>query len=233
MKNHSINRAVVVTASSKGIGKAVAKSFAAKGDRVMLFGRNEDTLKLASNEIEVETGYPVLYTVGNMSNSHDIKLLFENCVQHFSTVDVLFLNTGRPLRGRFLTFNDNDWQEAFEETFLSYIRIIRNFLPLMQKHSNGFIIANLSAAIFAMEDAKGYYFSNTFRSAFAQFIKEMQCDLLMNNISINGIAPRNMRENEKGSRIYSLEDYTRLVQSICIQKDTPVSGSIFPVGVSF
>lgn len=134
-------KSVLVTAASKGLGKATAQRFAAEGARVVIASRNAEALEKAKNEIVSQTGNSdVAFVVCDMTRADDIKHLVASTVERNGTIDVLINNAGGPPAGGFDQFSDEDWQKAFELNLLSFVRTIREVLPYMKKQRSGRIV---------------------------------------------------------------------------------------------
>ncbi|RZK78725.1 MAG: SDR family oxidoreductase [Pedobacter sp.] len=86
-----INKNVVITGGTTGIGLATAKAFIGEGANVWITGRNSSNLELASAEINNSKLYTV---VSDTSKLEEISVLEKTIATHGSKVDVLFLNAG-------------------------------------------------------------------------------------------------------------------------------------------
>ncbi len=90
-KNDS--KVVVITGSSKGIGKAIAKEFAKSGYSLVLNSRNKDELEQATNEITNEikgNNTRISFIVGDISQEQTCKKLIDEAVNKIGRIDVLF-----------------------------------------------------------------------------------------------------------------------------------------------
>lgn len=181
-------KSVIVTASSKGLGKATAKTFAEEGAYVLLSSRDQTELEEAKKEICSETGNPhVAYTVCDMTNGQAIKDMVAKAVALHGTVDVLVNNTGGPPAGGFEDFEDEAWEQAFELNLLSFVRTIREVLPYMKEQGSGHIINFTSSSI--KQPIDHLILSNTFRTGIVGLAKSLSQELAPHNILINTIGP--------------------------------------------
>ncbi|MFS0574461.1 SDR family oxidoreductase [Sporosarcina sp. 179-K 3D1 HS] len=180
-------KSVLVLASSKGLGKATALQFAQEGANVMITSRSEEGLKQAAEEIREATGSEVATFACDLTRPNDIKALIAEIVSRFGTVDVLVNNTGGPPGGTFDDFDDEEWQHAFELTLLSYVRTIREVLPLMRKQQSGKIINITSTSI--KQPIDNLILSNTFRNGVNGLAKTLATELAKDNILINTVGP--------------------------------------------
>jgi NAD(P)-dependent dehydrogenase (short-subunit alcohol dehydrogenase family) len=101
MSNNNYNnngKVAVITGSSKGIGKAIAKEFAKDGYSVVLNSRDEKDLSRAAQDIAKEIGNNnnnmVSYIPGDISQESVCTSLMEEAVKRFGRIDVLVNNAG-------------------------------------------------------------------------------------------------------------------------------------------
>jgi short-subunit dehydrogenase len=92
-------KVVIVTGSSMGIGKEVAKIFAAQHAKVVLNARNAERLNATRNEL-LESGFDVIAVTGDISSEKDCRMLIETTIQHYGKIDVVINNAGLSMRGR-------------------------------------------------------------------------------------------------------------------------------------
>ena len=83
-------KVAVVIGGNSGIGLAAAKAFALEGARVIITGRDADTLRSAAQEI----GHGAAARRSDISNLGDIESLFAQVRTDHGRVDVLFVNAG-------------------------------------------------------------------------------------------------------------------------------------------
>ncbi|MBB6453520.1 3-oxoacyl-[acyl-carrier protein] reductase [Salirhabdus euzebyi] len=181
-------KSIVITAGSKGLGKATALEFAQEGAHVLLSSRNEEELKKVKAEIQEVTGNEhIQYVVCDMMKPDHIKKLMEHAVSWNGTIDVLINNAGGPPTGNFEKFGDEDWQRAFELNLLSFIRTIREALPHMKKQNRGRIVNFASSSI--KQTLDNLILSNTFRAGIVGLSKSLSQELAEHNILINTVGP--------------------------------------------
>ncbi|OGB60350.1 MAG: 3-oxoacyl-ACP reductase [Caldithrix sp. RBG_13_44_9] len=181
------DKAVLVMASSDGIGKGVAVEFAKEGANVMLFARGEEKLKEVQREIKSLTKKTVLYVVGDITQPEDIKKVVSKTLTELGPIYALINNTGGPPAGTFDKFRDNDWQSAFELTLLSFIRTIQAVLPSMKENGGGRIVNITSSSVKVILD--NLILSNTFRMGIVGLTKTLASELGKDNILINVLGP--------------------------------------------
>lgn len=181
------NKSILVLASSKGLGKAIALKYAEEGARVMISSRNEEQLKATVSEIGSKTGAIVDYHVCDIKDPEAIKSLVDQTVALYGTIDMLVNNSGGPPAGGFDLFDDDVWQHSFELNLLSYIRTIRAVLPHMRKKQEGRIINIASSSI--KQPIDNLILSNTFRTGVIGLAKSLSQELAKDGILINTVGP--------------------------------------------
>jgi len=178
-----MGKAVLVLASSQGIGRGIATEFAREGARVMLFGRSEERLGEAQKAIFDATGLRPSLFAGDLSRPGDIEGAVERVVAEYGGLYALVNNCGGPAAGSFDRFDDAAWQHAFELTLLSYIRSIRAALPVMREQGEGRIVNIASSSVKRVID--NLILSNTFRMGVLGLTKSLARELGPHNILVN------------------------------------------------
>lgn len=180
------DRAVLVCASSAGLGKATALEFAREGARVMLCGRRAAELARAAAEIGAATGRTPAFTVADVTQPADITRLIEATVATCGGLYALVNNSGGPPAGTFETFDDAAWQGAFELNLLAYVRTIRAALPHLRR-TQGRIVNFTSGSVKSPID--GLILSNTFRTGVVGLSKTLASELGPDCVLVNVLGP--------------------------------------------
>ncbi|WP_226580755.1 SDR family oxidoreductase [Halobacillus litoralis] len=188
MNLHVEGKSVVVLASSKGLGKAIALEFANEGAHVLISSRNEEELEKTKAEIQETSGNTnVDYQVCDVTKHEDIRQLMQRSVDLYGKIDILINNAGGPPAGTFDQLEDADWQKAFELNLLSFTRAIREALPSMREQKEGKIINIASSSI--KQSLDNLILSNTFRAGIVGLSKSLSQELAGDNILINTVGP--------------------------------------------
>jgi 3-oxoacyl-[acyl-carrier protein] reductase len=96
-------------------------------------------------------------------------------------------NAGGPPPGDFLNFTDEDWNNAFNLSFMSTMRMTREAVPHMRKVGAGRVINITSYSV--KEPIAGLVLSNAIRSGVIGMAKTLSRELGKDNILINNICP--------------------------------------------
>jgi len=197
---------VLVTASSKGIGRAAAEGFTAEGCNVAICSRNKDELLIASEEIKKKYGAEPVWCICDLNSSKDIENTFETVTKQLGTIDILVNNCGGPAAGNFQQLSEKNWQDAFEQVLLSAVRFCNLAAPGMILQEWGRIINITSVSV--KQPIDNLMLSNSLRTGLIGFAKTLSNEVAKFNVTVNNIAPGYTLTN----RIYDLA-VTRAKQS--------------------
>jgi NAD(P)-dependent dehydrogenase (short-subunit alcohol dehydrogenase family) len=133
-------RKALITGGSKGLGLAIARTFAAAGADVAIMARREGPLHDAVATIGVRPGQQVLPVAGDVRHTADIAAGFALVTQALGHVDILVNNAGTSNAHPFETVTDAQWQEDLDLKLFAAIRLIRLAWPQMKERKWGRII---------------------------------------------------------------------------------------------
>jgi 3-oxoacyl-[acyl-carrier protein] reductase len=177
----------LVGGSSSGMGRAVARMLAGEGCNVVLFARRADVLEEAVAEIEQAGGGQAVAVPGDSADPEALPQAVRTAQKSFGRLDIVINNTGGPPGGGFEAFGDEEWQAAYELTFMSALRLTRHALPLLRECGRGRIVNITSSAV--KEPIEGLLLSNALRPAVVGWAKTLSREEGPNGITVNNIAP--------------------------------------------
>jgi 3-oxoacyl-[acyl-carrier protein] reductase len=133
-------KVALVTGSSRGIGLATAKAFAAEGCRVMLSGRSTEKLHEAETAVRA-TGAEVVAHAGDVDNPDQAGRLIEATVAAYGGIDILVNNVGGGGGGaRIADSTGDDWRGAFERNLIQTVRMMRLAVSHMKDRPGAAVI---------------------------------------------------------------------------------------------
>lgn len=176
----------IVAASSGGIGRGVAECFAREGARVVVNGRNAQTLEAAAREIREASDAEIEAIVSDVSTAEGCAHLIRGTVERFGRIDALFTNAGGPPSKPFEELTDDDWLAGFDLTMMSAVRLMREALPHLRE-SRGSIV-NLTS-ISVKQPIRGLALSNGIRPGLVGLGKTLSTDLAASGVRVNDVAP--------------------------------------------
>lgn len=185
----------LVVASSKGLGKAIARQLAEEGCDVMLTSRDQKQLELARRDIARTALGRVDSQPCDITSAAQIDALVRATRERLGPIDILINNAGGPPGGGFEQHDDAAWQGAFELNLLSCVRMVRAVLPDLKK-GGGRIINVTSSSI--KQPIPGLLLSNVFRMGLLGLGKSLADELAPYNILVNTVAPGRVATDRTG-----------------------------------
>src|SRR5436189_157829 len=180
-------KVALVTAASKGMGKACALEFAREGAKVAMCARTESDLKTAADEVRAATKADVLAIPADVTKKDDVQALTQRVSSQWGGVDILVANAGGPARGFFEEMSDEQWQQAFELSLLSVVRLVRAVLPGMQARKWGRVLTIQSVSV--KQPLPDLLLSNAVRPGTNGLIKTLAGRFGKDNITFNTVCP--------------------------------------------
>ena len=180
-------KVALIAGASQGMGRATALGFAREGAKVSICARGETVLNEAAAIIRKEGGGEVMTMVADMSKPEEIKRFVNDSALRFGRLDIIVNNAGGPPPGEFMKFTDEDWNNAYNLSFMSTMRMTREAVPHMRKVGGGRVINITSYAV--KEPIAGLVLSNAVRSAVIGLAKTLSRELGRDNILINNVCP--------------------------------------------
>lgn len=177
---------VVVTASSKGIGKATAEGFLNEGCKVAICSSNELNLKKTAEELS-RFKENLIWKRCDLNSSESIKSFIEFVKKNFGDIDILVNNCGGPFPGTHSTLSIDDWNNGFRQVLMSVVELCNLVLPGMKNSKWGRIINITSLSV--KQPVENLMLSNTFRTGLIGYAKTLSTEIGESNITVNTVAP--------------------------------------------
>lgn len=214
----------LVIGSSRGLGHAAAQALAEEGAKVAINSRNEEELHIAALELQQATGAEILPVAGDVTDKMSAQRIIDETAAHFGGLDILITNAGGPPAGSFETFDDDDWQQAVELSFLSHVRLIRAALPHLVKSAHPAVLTITSYSV--KQPITNLILSNSIRAATAGLTKSLANELGPQGIRFNSILP-GWTETE---RVKELMSYRASTDGTSIQVEITRQAHDIPLG---
>lgn len=179
-------RNALVTAGSKGLGRAIALRLAHEGVRVAVSARGHEAIKATVSEV-TQTGGHAEGVVADISTADGCAHAVEHTIDLLGGIDILVINTGGPRPGAFDDCDDSHWAEAFENTLMNVVRLARLALPGMRERRWGRIV-NI-ASISAKQPIAGLTLSNALRPAILGLAKSLADEVAPDGVTVNTLCP--------------------------------------------
>jgi len=180
-------RAAIVTGASRGIGRETARQFLEEGVRVMICGRNAETLERTRRELAQSTGGEIHAVVADTSKEADIIRLVDAAKERFGTIDILVNNAGQMYSGRFNALTEAGLKEQFETKIFGFLRAIRLVYPTMKAQHWGRIVNIIGGA--GKEPDPYMFGSGITNSGLLNITKSLSTEFGESNVLVNAVCP--------------------------------------------
>jgi 3-oxoacyl-[acyl-carrier protein] reductase len=138
-------RAAIVTGAGRGIGLASARLLAAERTKLLLVGRNEDTLREAADLCGADGAEEVRTLAIDVTQADAGDVITGACRDGLGSVDVLVNNAGTSSQRALDDLTDEEWNEQWELNAMAPMRLMRAAAPLMAEAGWGRIV-NVSSS---------------------------------------------------------------------------------------
>ncbi len=132
----------IVTGSSRGIGRAIARQLALEGCDVAICARTAGPLQQAAAELATESGRKVVPIVCDTLNADSIKHFVATAAQELGGINIVINNAARVggTPGTIETVSDADVLRDFEEKVVGYLRTVQAAIPYLKQAGWGRVI---------------------------------------------------------------------------------------------
>jgi len=180
-------RAALVTGASRGIGRETARQFLEEGVRVMICGRNAETLERTREELAGSTGGEIHAVVADTMIEADIVRLVDAAKDRFGKIDILVNNAGQMYSGRFAVMTDEGLKQQFETKIFGFLRAIRLVCPMMKAQRWGRIVNLIGGA--GKEPDPYMFGSGITNSGLLNITKSLSTEFGEDNVLVNAVCP--------------------------------------------
>jgi len=184
----AMNKIIVITGATSGIGKACAEKFAAAKYNLIITGRRQERLSTLKTELEKVFGIEVLTLCFDVQDKNAVHKAFSNLPEAWQQIDVLINNAGLALGRDFFEDADiDDWETMLNTNVHGLLYVSKAVLPFMIAQKKGHVVNMGSIAGKEVYEKGNVYCASKF--AVDAITKSMRIDLLKNNIKVTGIHP--------------------------------------------
>jgi 3-oxoacyl-[acyl-carrier protein] reductase len=180
------DQVALITAASKGLGRAAAFALAREGANLALCARS-DQLDRTADEIREATTTEVLAVRTDLTQPDQIDSLIEQTLEHYERLDVLIINAGGPPPGSFMDLDATDWQDSLQLTLMSAVHLLYGCLPTMLEQGSGSIVTTQSYSV--KQPIDNLVLSNSIRMAVIGLVKSLANEVGPRGIRVNSINP--------------------------------------------
>ena len=183
------NKSILITGSSRGIGKSIANHCATHGANVIISSRKLDACETTSDEINETVGKEVAFPIAaNISDDKQLEQLVSKTKDKLGKIDVLICNAAtNPFMGSMLDMPMEKFDKVMNNNIKSNQLLCNLVLPDMVSRKDGCIIIISSIGGLKGSPMLGAY--NLSKAADIMMVKNIAAEFGRHNIRANSIAP--------------------------------------------
>jgi len=183
-------RSTIVTGASKGIGRGIAKIFAAQGAKIMVVARGEEAAGATVEEIR-SAGGTAEYCLCDVSDWDSVQSMVRTTVETFGGIDILCANAGVFPQTKMIDMDPSEWDYVMSTNLKSSFLCVKACIPEFEKINNGRVILT-SSITGPVTGFPGWTHYGASKSGQLGFLKTASMELSKYNTTINAVMPGNI-----------------------------------------
>lgn len=209
-----MEKVVIITGASKGIGREIAKQLAKNKMKVIAnYNQSEEEAKKLKEELEKEN-IIIDIVKADVSKREEAKELVRFALDKYDKVDILINNAGISEYKMFVDETDEDWMRIMNTNLYSAFVMSQEVIPNMVHHKEGCII-NISS-IWGVTGASLEVVYSTSKAGLNGMTKALAKELGPSNIRVNAIAPGIIQTSMNDK--FSKEELKEIKEEIPLEK---------------
>ncbi len=173
-KTDFLGKVVVITGSSRGIGKSLAIEFARSGASIVLNGRNSERLKKTESEVRCFDDQ-VVSVCCDVSTPEGGRLLIDQAIASFGKIDILINNAGISMRGHFADLDPTVARQVYETNVLGAVYPSLGAIKYLRSTHGSLVFISSIAGIRGLPGTSVYCSSKMALRALAESIRLEEC----------------------------------------------------------
>jgi len=214
--NNLRNRIILVTGSSRGIGREISIALAEQGVQVIINGRNKERLELAQNNMR-KHGYQSLAIQADISDFHQCEKMIDQIINKYGRLDGLVTNAGLVMEAEFDQADIHALQSIINGHMYGTIFPIKAAMKYIKESEGSILMISSLAGLYGMPRFSAYC---TGKMALTAFCQSLQLENRRSNVHIGIMHVAFVQNDEKkflidaqGNEIPMLPRPTKLQQS--------------------
>ena len=183
-------RSVIVTGGSKGIGRGIAKVFAATGARVTITARGEESLKKTCDDLN-RAGGTVRYEICDVSDWDSVRAMVDSTAKAQGGLDVMCANAGAFPQTKIVDMDVAEWDQVLATNLRSAFLCVKAAIPHFDRAGKGRVVLT-SSITGPITGFPGWSHYGASKAGQLGFLKTAAMELSRYNTTINAVMPGNI-----------------------------------------
>jgi 2-deoxy-D-gluconate 3-dehydrogenase len=180
-------KVAIVTGGNGGIGKGIARGFAAAGSDIVIVARDQKKTDEAASEIQADFGVRMLGLQRDLREESQIQDMIEPVVKEFGRIDILVNNAGINIRKMPQEYEAAEWDQILDTNLRSPFLCSQAVYPVMKSGGGGKII-NIGSMLSIFGGAKLAAYGSS-KGGIVQLTRSLAVAWAPDNIQVNAILP--------------------------------------------
>lgn len=184
------DRSVIVTGASKGIGKGIARVFAARGAKVMVVARGKEAAEATVAELRAAGGTAEMHLC-DVTDWDSVQKMVQATVEAFGGVDILCANAGIFPQTKMIDMDPSEWDHVMATNLKSSFLCVKACIPHFESAGKGRVVIT-SSITGPVTGFPGWAHYGASKSGQLGFLKTASMELSKYNTTINAVMPGNI-----------------------------------------
>ena len=184
------DKVAIVTGSSRGIGKAIAKRFSAEGAKVVVnYRQSGDLAEAVVNDLH-SSGGEAISVQADVSERAQTDYLRDEALGAFGQIDILVSNAGIVIDKPYIESTEEDWDAAINSNLRGFFNVSQSVLPHMIERKYGRVIAT-GSIINEVADFGGNKYSvcTASKGGILNMMHPVAAEMARHGITVNSVSP--------------------------------------------
>jgi len=183
------DKVIIVSGSSQGIGKNIAKILLQEGCNVVINGRNKNKLNRTFKELNTKFKRKLIAIQGDVSKYSTINKMRKVTIKKWGKIDGIVANASIIKSNKNINNDSRNSNWLMRHNLEMVCNFIGNLIPYIKSKESSIVVIGSIAGI---EDIGAPIYYSVYKSALSAYVKTMSRDLSKKNIRINLISPGNI-----------------------------------------
>lgn len=184
-------KVAIITGAGQGVGKVIARIFAAEGAKILVVDINEVKAREVAQDLHKE-GAKSAFVKADVSKQADTETMAQMALEHFGRIDILCNNAGIYPWMRIDDMTETDWDRVQATDLKGTFLTVKACLPQMRRQNYGRIVL-MSSIIGPINGFPGWSHYGAARAGSIGFMRSAAIEVAKHNITINAILPGDIR----------------------------------------